>query len=93
MQKVKVESSNISEIGFELTALDAGKETVSVGTLRVTFKGGNVYEYPLVPASVFEAFTLSESKGKFFAVEIKGKYQFKNIAESLKTAGIEEVKK
>jgi hypothetical protein len=62
----EVKSSNIQAIGYD-------KESKK---LHVRFTGGNVYEYTAVPQELFESFFTSESKGKFFAVNIKGHFQF-----------------
>jgi hypothetical protein len=61
MEMIRVESSNITAIGHS----DEG--------LVVEFKGGNRYRYAGVPADTFAAFQASESKGKFFAAEIKAR--------------------
>jgi hypothetical protein len=84
MQITKVESSNITEIGYEVKAMDVGPETVSVGTLRVTFKGGNIYEYASVPLGTYNAFLAAESKGKYFQANIRDKYETKKVEPEAK---------
>lgn len=57
-----VESHQVAAIGY-----DAERRT-----LQVTFtRGSNVYQYPNVDPTVFEAFMAAESKGKFFGEHIK----------------------
>ena len=63
MQMYPVESSNIARIGWDA---ESG--------LRVEFKNSNAYTYPRVSFDVWNEFQESESKGKFFASNIKGKY-------------------
>ena len=45
-------------------------------TLFVRFTSGKRYAYLDVPAAVYEAFLAAESKGGFFADEIRGAYEF-----------------
>lgn len=47
--------------------------------LRVTFNNGAVYVYQGVPKEVYENFKLSGSKGKFFTINIRGKYPFQRL--------------
>lgn len=61
IQMVPVASSNITAIGLD----DDG--------LIVEFKGGGRYRYANVTPDTFAAFVASESKGKWFASEIKAK--------------------
>lgn len=63
------ESSNISKIKY----FDDSE------TLEVEFKNGGVYEYFDVPHTIWESFKNSESKGKFLAQSVKGKYRFSKI--------------
>lgn len=79
MTTTKVESSNISEIGFDN------------GTLSVAFKGGNVYTYAQVPSELHDAFLAAESKGKFFAENIKGKFETKKVEPKTAKALAEEL--
>ncbi len=67
----KVESSNIQAIGFEMT-----DEADAKGTLYVKFSEGQVYSYTGVSAMLADELMASESKGAFFASNIKGKAKF-----------------
>jgi len=63
-----VESSQVSEIGYES------------GSLFVRFKhGGSLYRYSDVPYGVFQEFMAAESKGKFLATEIKTRFAFEKL--------------
>jgi hypothetical protein len=62
----EVKSSNILAIGYDKDSK----------ILHVKFVGNNVYEYSAVPTELFEAFSGSESKGKFFAANVRGKFQY-----------------
>jgi hypothetical protein len=56
------DSSNISRFGYEN------------GALYIEFHNGAVWKY-VCDESVFEAMKAADSKGRFFAQEIKGTYQ------------------
>ena len=67
---IPVQSSNIKEIGF-----DAVKQR-----LFLTMKNSKtVYVYANFLESMFNAFLESESKGKFFLNEIKGKFSYEKF--------------
>jgi hypothetical protein len=94
MELVKVESSTINRIGYDL----------ATHALLVEFKNYSVYVYDGVAEEVYTDFLSSESKGKFFASDIKSKYEyfkleaelfpvgshtsFTTIADSLTTLGV-----
>lgn len=59
---MKVDSSTIYEVIYNGT------------DLTITFASGGAYVYSGVPAEVYAAFMDSESKGRFFHANIKGKY-------------------
>jgi hypothetical protein len=61
----EVVSSNISAIGYDET----NKE------LHVIFKSSGTYVYSGVEKNVFDAFSISESKGRFFNSTIKPGYK------------------
>lgn len=62
-----VQSSNIDAIGWH------------DGKLRVRFKGGGLYDYEAVPESVHDAFRASDSAGKFFFANIRGKFKHREV--------------
>lgn len=48
--------------------------------LLVGFTSEASYLYKDVPLDVFEEFKKAESKGKYFAANIKGKYEFERLS-------------
>lgn len=71
MDFIKVSSSNIEGMRYDSES----------HSLIVIFKGKELrgYRYFDVPSHIFEGMVLAESKGKFFASEIKGKFKFEPI--------------
>ena len=59
---IPVKSSNISAAGHENN------------TLRIQFSNGTEYDYKDVSSETFNDFMESESQGKFFHKNIKGKF-------------------
>lgn len=45
-------------------------------TLEIEFARGRVYEYYDVPRAIFDHLMKADSKGKFFATWIEGRYRF-----------------
>jgi hypothetical protein len=66
IQFVKVNSSNVQEVGY------------SDNNLYVKYKSGT-YKYENVDKSVYESLLTSESKGKFMNENIKGKYNYSRV--------------
>jgi hypothetical protein len=60
-----VVSSNLAAYGYD------GPKQI----LAVEFKGGDIFHYAGVPLEVALAFLQAESKGSFYAQQIRGKYQ------------------
>lgn len=69
MERIQVDSSNISSIGYDEDSL----------TLEVEFHSGAVYQYFDVPLNVFEGLRDAGSKGQYFAQHIKGYYRYAKI--------------
>jgi hypothetical protein len=59
-------SSNIARIKYDAEA----------GQLHVEFRTRKTYVYEDVPPEIWNQFVSSESAGKFFASNIKGKYAY-----------------
>lgn len=72
---VKVESSNISAIGFETNAINIEKTGLIIGILRIKFVYGAIYDYENVPKLLFDDFVKAESVGKFFHNNIRNNFQ------------------
>jgi hypothetical protein len=64
-----VESSNIDAIQY----LKSEKKLV------IMFKNGNSYEWNKVPMTKYKALMESDSKGRYFNNNIKGKYRGKKL--------------
>ena len=64
IQTTPVKSSNIAAIGHD----------PSTKTMAVQFKGSGIYHFRDVPAELFDKMLNSESVGKFFHSNIRGKF-------------------
>ena len=69
MERVSMESTSIRSIGF------ARANRV----MDVEFVTGAVYRYFRVPEAAFDEFKRAESKGRYFAQSVRGKYEFERI--------------
>lgn len=73
MKMCKVESSNIREIGYDSEKLyvvfKPKKSTTEI----------SMYVYSNVDEKLFKCFLDSDSKGKFFATNIKGKFDYEKV--------------
>lgn len=58
---VEVDSSMITSIGYED---DSSKMTI-------VFKNGYVYDFHMIPRTIFEEFVAADSKGTFFMEKLK----------------------
>lgn len=64
MHRRPVQSSNLSSIGYDPASR----------LLEIEFHSGKAYQYPNVPAHVYQALMAAPSKGKFFSQFIKPYY-------------------
>ena len=69
---IAVESSNLAAIGYD----------ASGGELLVDFKRGGRYAYAGVDRKLFDAFLASDSKGRFFATQIRNVFKFEKRGPS-----------
>ncbi|MFT6502600.1 MAG: hypothetical protein ACJASQ_002727 [Crocinitomicaceae bacterium] len=69
MNRVSVQSSNISSIGYD----------ASSQTLQVQFNSGDVYEYYSVPPSEHSGLMNASSHGKYLNANIKGSYDYQQV--------------
>lgn len=60
------ESTNIARFRYEIETM----------TLEIEFNSGGTYQYFDVSESVYEAFCTADSKGKFFAENIRGGFRY-----------------
>ncbi|MEU7512083.1 KTSC domain-containing protein [Streptomyces sp. NPDC042898] len=65
-----VVSSNVKSIAYDAPSC----------VLEVKFKSGAVYRYYNVPVAIHELFLEADSKGRYLARHIKGKFRFRMIA-------------
>jgi len=63
------ESSNIVRFGYERDS----------NVLSIEFKKGGKYQYFDVPESVFESMKVADSKGQYFAQNIKGVFRYARL--------------
>jgi lysyl-tRNA synthetase class 2 len=68
------------------TAINNIKYDVSRERLVVTFVSGRVYEYVDVPPHVAASFRAAGSKGTFFNVFIRDRYDFRELTAAHKFA-------
>jgi hypothetical protein len=64
MLRDEVESSVIKSVGYDR----------KTNVLEVEFRTGRIYQYLLVPQSVYRELMRSDSIGKYFNAEIRGSY-------------------
>lgn len=69
MDKVRVNSSNISSIGYDPMSQ----------TLEVAFNSGGIYQYYNVPENIYINLMNAGSKGKYHHTHIKGRYNYKRV--------------
>ena len=67
--RAPVESSSLVSIGFARQAR----------VLEIEFRSGAIYRYLGVPLAVFDGLKKAESKGRYFAQSIRGKYEFQRV--------------
>lgn len=60
------ESSNIARFAYDRSS----------SVLSIEFKKGGCYQYFEVPEAVFESMSFADSKGQYFAQNIKGVFRF-----------------
>jgi len=72
MKREAVDSSNIKSIGYD-------PET-QVLEVEFNYRGGTVYRYKGVPMTVHAGLMEAESKGKFLNSEVKGTYEYEQVA-------------
>ena len=73
MKMTAVTSSNIASVGYD-----------KIKELHVEFKTGARYSFMDIAPDLFDQFSKAESKGKFFAENIKGKFETTKIKEAKK---------
>ena len=74
IERVPVQSSTVVSVGYARRAK----------LLEIEFHSGAIYRYRAVPESVFAAFAMARSKGRFFGTEIRGKFTFEKLKGATK---------
>jgi hypothetical protein len=69
MQRVRVTSSNVAAVGYDLAN----------SILEVEFLDGSVYEYYSVPLHIHESLMSAASVGGFLASSVKGTFHYKRL--------------
>ena len=67
------------ESNFDSSMIEKCFYDFTKNTLKVKFKGGQVYEYENVETAVYENFCKADSTGKYFIENIKNKYEFTQL--------------
>jgi lysyl-tRNA synthetase class 2 len=69
MQRQKVESSFIEEIGHD----------PFTSVMEILFSNGEVYQYLDVPYTEYEAFMMAQSKGRWFHRFVTPRYKMEKV--------------
>ena len=69
--------------GMPSTAIRTLSYDEETRTLFVTFNDGDVYAYFETPPQVYAAFRAADSKGGFFAREIRGRYRYQQVPRGI----------
>jgi len=69
IQRVRVESTSLTSIGYDSRAR----------ALVIEFRSGSTYRYREVPHRVFLELVRSDSKGRYFSKKIRGKYPHERL--------------
>ena len=67
--------ASINSSNLQTAAYDPSREC-----LEIQFKSGAVYDYYAVPEEIFAELISAESAGRFFAAEIKDKFECERIS-------------
>ena len=67
MHMIPVSSSNLASVGYEN------------GILHIVFRGGELYEYRGVPATIYQGLMSAASHGEYFHRHIKGVYPYHRL--------------
>ncbi|MGH8523946.1 MAG: KTSC domain-containing protein [Gammaproteobacteria bacterium] len=73
MQRVLVESSTLGSAGHDAQS----------AVLELQFRNGAIYQYFLVPPSVYRDLLGARSKGGYFNQNIRGRYPYQRVHDTL----------
>ena len=71
-QRTPVVSTHLTSVGYDRAAT----------TLDIEFRGGAVYRYRGVPHAIYRQLMSADSKGRYFAQHIRGRFAFERVPES-----------
>ena len=66
MERIEITSSNLKSVGYD----------PATQTMEVEFHKGPIYRYKEVPLEVYDTLVRCDSAGAYFAMAVKGKYEF-----------------
>lgn len=70
----------VSWVPLESSAMEAVAYNEDSATLRILFRKGYVYEFYVVPSSVYQEFLRATSKGRFFDEILRnGRFTWKRL--------------
>ena len=70
INRVPVDSSNIRSIGYDF----------DTQILEIEFLSGGIYRYSNVPSNIHDELMAADSKGRYFAANIKEQYTTEKIS-------------
>jgi lysyl-tRNA synthetase class 2 len=65
---------------FPSSAIDLATYDDNQLLMTIRFESGHVYEYAMVPPSIFEEYKQAASKGRYFQAEIRDFFPFARIS-------------
>lgn len=69
IERTPVKSSDLASVGYD----------AKIRVLEIEFHSGGIYRYHEVPREIFERLLAAESKGRFFAGQIRNRFRFERI--------------
>lgn len=69
MKKIQLISSNLLSVGYNN----------SLELLEIEFISGGIYQYFKVPENIYKGLLSAPSHGKFFSLNIRNKFKYKEI--------------
>jgi hypothetical protein len=69
MRRVAVQSQAIASVGYDQ----------ATNVLELEFVEGDVYQYFLVPASVYRELMAADSLGNFFRLHVRDRYDYRRL--------------
>ncbi len=67
-----VSSTHLASVGYHPAAR----------VLEIEFQNGDIYRYLAVPQTIVDGLHQAESKGRYFAQKIRGRYEYRHITRA-----------